>query len=77
MPPSKTPGNPERMSDEELAATKHRRLEARASLACEGMYLTLEEEALFDHMDAERMTHEQRRAFVKDYIQRIAAAAQR
>ena len=30
----------DRMSDAELAATWQRRREARASLACEGMYLT-------------------------------------
>ena len=36
-----------RLSDAELAAAKHNFEEAKASLACEGIYLTTEEEELF------------------------------
>jgi hypothetical protein len=45
-----------RLTDTELAEIRRRRSGVRASLACEGMYLTAEEEALFDQMDRERLT---------------------
>ena len=45
-----------RLTDAELAEIRRRRPGVRASLACEGMYLTPEEEALFDQMDTERLS---------------------
>ena len=45
-----------RLTDVEVAEIRRRRAGVRASLACEGMRLTAEEEALFDQMDAERLT---------------------
>jgi hypothetical protein len=47
---------PRRLTDAELTEIRRRRPGVRASLACEGMYLTAEEEALFDQMDRERLT---------------------
>ncbi len=47
---------PRRLTDSELAEIRRRRRGVRASLACEGMYLTAEEEALFEQMDRERLT---------------------
>jgi hypothetical protein len=47
---------PRSLTDAELAEIRRRRPGVRASLACEGMYLTAEEEALFDQMDRERLT---------------------
>jgi len=47
---------PRRITDSELAEIRRRRPGVRASLACEGMYLTAEEEALFEQMDRERLT---------------------
>ena len=47
---------PRRLTDSELAEIRRRRPGVRASLACEGMYLTAEEEALFEQMDRERLT---------------------
>jgi hypothetical protein len=47
---------PRRLTDAEIAEIRRRRPGVRASLACEGMYLTAEEEALFDQMDRERLT---------------------
>jgi hypothetical protein len=47
---------PRRLTDTELDEIRRRRPGVRASLACEGMYLTAEEEALFDQMDRERLT---------------------
>lgn len=44
------------LTDEELAEILRRRAGVRASLACEGMFLTAEEEALFEQMDKERLT---------------------
>jgi hypothetical protein len=44
------------LTDAELDEIRRRRPGVRASLACEGMYLTVEEEALFDQMDKERLT---------------------
>ena len=44
-----------RLTDVEVAEIRRRRAGVRASLACEGMRLTAEEEALFDQKDAERL----------------------
>jgi hypothetical protein len=49
-----------RLTDAELAEIRRRRPGVRASLACEGLYLTAEEEALFEEMDRERLTADQR-----------------
>jgi hypothetical protein len=49
-----------RMTDAELAEIRRRRPGVRASLACSGMYLTAEEEALFDQMDEERLMGDER-----------------
>jgi hypothetical protein len=45
-----------RLTHAEIAEIRRRRLGVRASLACESMYLTAEEEALFDQMDKEHLT---------------------
>jgi hypothetical protein len=45
-----------RPTDAEIAEIRRRRPGVRASLACEGMELTVEEEALFDQMERERLT---------------------
>ena len=50
----------DRLTDAELAEIRRRRPGARASLACEGLYLSAEEEALFEEMDKERLTADQR-----------------
>ena len=47
-------GSP-RLTDAEIAEIRRRRPAVRASLACEGMHLTAEEEAFFRQMDAERL----------------------
>jgi hypothetical protein len=52
---------PRRMTDAELTVPKSRRRGARASLACEGIELTDEEEALFERFDIEALPHEERR----------------
>lgn len=49
-----------RLTDAELAEIRRRRAGVRASLACEGIVLTAEEEALFDAMDQERLTPDER-----------------
>jgi hypothetical protein len=51
---------PRRLTDSEVAEIRRRRPGVRASLACEGMYLTTEEEALFDRMERERLTPDER-----------------
>ncbi len=45
-----------RPTDAEIAEIRRRRPGVRASLACEGMHLTAEEEALFDQFERERLT---------------------
>jgi hypothetical protein len=50
-----------RLTDAEIAEIRSRRPGVRASLACEGLHLTAEEEALFDQFDRERLTPDQRR----------------
>ena len=49
-----------RLSDSELAEIRRQRPGVRVSLACEGLHLTAEEEALFEQMDRERLTADER-----------------
>ena len=58
---------PHRLTDAELAEIRRRRPGMRASLACEGMYLTAEEEALFDQMEQERLTPDERAARITQF----------
>jgi hypothetical protein len=50
-----------RLSDAELAEAKRNRAAGEASLACEGMYLTPEETALFDRFERDRIPHQEAR----------------
>jgi hypothetical protein len=59
--------NERRLTDAELAEIRRRRPGVRTSLACEGLYLTAEEEALFDQMDRERLTGDERAARIIQY----------
>ena len=65
-----------KLSDAELAEIRRRRPGVRASLACEGIYLTAEEEALFEEFDNERLTPDQRTERIVAFIraQRLAKA---
>jgi hypothetical protein len=56
-----------RLTDAELAEIRRRRPGVRASLACEGMYLTAEEEALLDQMDRERLTLEEEIQRIREF----------
>jgi hypothetical protein len=56
-----------RLTDAELAEIRRRRPSVRASLACEGLYLTAEEEALFEQMDRERLTADQRAIWIIEF----------
>ena len=58
------------LNDAELAAAKYNLLEAKASLACEGIYLTPEEDALFARFEAERLPHEECRRQLIEYSRR-------
>jgi hypothetical protein len=53
-----------RLTDAEIAEIRRRRPGVRASLACEGMVLTAEEEALFDQMEQQRLTPDERAAHI-------------
>jgi hypothetical protein len=50
-----------KLTDAELAAAKQNRRVAEASLACEGLYLSDEQKALFDGFEAEGLSHDERR----------------
>jgi hypothetical protein len=65
-----------RLSDAELAEIRRRRPGVRTSLACEGIYLTAEEEALFEQFDRERLTPDERTERIIALIraQRLAKA---
>jgi len=65
----------DRLTDAELAEIQRRRPGVRASLACEGMVLTAEEEALFEQFDRERLTADQRRDRILAYFQGRKAAS--
>lgn len=62
------PATSPRLSDAEIAEIRRRRPGARVSLACEGMFLTAEEEALFAAMDEERLTPDQRAARITQVL---------
>ena len=49
------------LTDQELAQAKENFAAAKASLACEGIYLTAEELDLFARFEAERLPHDERR----------------
>jgi hypothetical protein len=51
-----------KLTEAEIAKIRRRRPGVRASLACEGIYLTPEEEQLFEQMDRERLTPDERAA---------------
>jgi hypothetical protein len=48
-----------KLGDVELAAAKYNFEEAKASLACEGIYLSAEEEALFRGFEEQRLPHDE------------------
>ncbi len=56
-----------KLTDAELAEIRHRRPGMRASLACEGIHFTPEEEALFDQMERERLTPEERARRINEF----------
>ena len=53
----------------ELAAARYNLAEAKASLACENIYLTAEEDALFARFEAERLPHDECRRQILNYCQ--------
>jgi hypothetical protein len=53
---------PRRLNDTDIAELRRRRPGVRASLACEGLHLTAEEEALFEQFDREQLPMEDREA---------------
>lgn len=55
-----------RLTDAEIAEIR-RRPGARASLACEGLHLTAEEEALLDEFDREHLSLTERDARILAY----------
>jgi hypothetical protein len=56
-----------RLTKAKLAEIRRRRSGVRASLACEGLYLTDEEEALFEQMDNEGLTADERAARIVQF----------
>jgi hypothetical protein len=56
-----------RLTTSELAEIRRRRPGVRASLACEGLYLTAEEEALFEEMDENGLTADERAARIVEF----------
>ncbi len=55
------------LTDSEVERIRRRRAAVRASLACEGIYLTEEEEKLFDRMDEERLTPDERAERIRQF----------
>lgn len=56
-----------RLTDSELASAKKRRRAGEISLACEGMYLTAGEKALFHRFEGERLPHDECRRQILEY----------
>ena len=69
------PGTP-RLTDAEVAEIRRRRPAMRASLACEGLYLPEEVEALFDQLEAERLPPDEASARIIEFhrAKRLAKA---
>ena len=59
---------PDLLTKAELAEIVRRRPGARACLACEGMILTAEEDALIDQMDRERLPADARTARIVAFV---------
>jgi hypothetical protein len=57
-----------KLTDAELAEIRRRRPGVRASLACEGIYLTPEEEEFFEQMDRARLSADERAARILQLI---------
>lgn len=57
-----------RLTEAEVAEMRRRRGGSRITLACEGMYLSPEDEALLESMDRERLTPEDRLARIEEVI---------
>nr|WP_294516209.1 hypothetical protein [uncultured Rhodopila sp.] len=53
---------PRRLDEKEIEEVRRRRPGVRASLACENMRLTAEEEALFEQFDREGLAMQEREA---------------
>ncbi len=47
------------LTDAELAAARRNRIAGEASLACEGLFLSAEESAMFDRFEQERLPHDE------------------
>lgn len=65
------------LTDSELAEIQRRRPGAIASLACEGMFLTAEEQALVAQMDDELLPRAARTARIIEFIRAKQNARQR
>ncbi len=63
-----------RLTEEQVAEVRRRRSAVRASLAAEGLYLTPDEEALFEQFDRERLTADQRHERILAYSRARRAA---
>lgn len=57
-----------RLTDAEIAKIRRRRAGVRASLACEGMYLTPEEEALFEQMDRDHLSPDEAVQRIREFM---------
>ena len=64
------------LDETELADAKKRRAEARASLACEGLDLTAEDEALFDMFEERRYAHDTCRRLLIEYLRQTTPRRQ-
>jgi len=62
------------LNDEELAAAKYNLKEAKASFACEGIYLSDEENALFEKFEEQRISHDERLKLIIEYSRSRRAA---
>ena len=63
-----------KITDEEIQARKKRDKIAKASLACEGITFTAEEDALFAEIDRIGLNAEQADAKIRDYFARTPKA---
>jgi hypothetical protein len=64
---AKPPHGGAKLTDSELAEIKRRRPGVRASFAIEGITYSAEEESLFEQMDAERLTPDERTRRIMEF----------
>ncbi len=64
-----------KLTDAELALARRNLLQAKASLACEGLHLTAAEDAMFRDFEEQHLSHDERRRRIWETLMADGLAA--